>query len=109
MAAGDLHGSVQARKLEEELTTARTKLRTELECESRSELQKLARRYGMAANLKSSVIIDGVLFDDCDKRILDLPYDLATYMECMEAVRLLMKKISGAKCILDSRCDESRG
>ena len=69
MAAGDLHGSVQARKLEEELTTARTKLRTELECESRSELQKDARKYGIAANLKSSVIIDGVLFYDCDKPI----------------------------------------
>jgi hypothetical protein len=101
MAAGDLHGSVQARELEEELTTARTELRTKLECKSRSELQKEARRYGMAANLKSSVIIDGVLFDECDQRILELPYDLATYMECMEAVRLLMKKIGGAKGILD--------
>ncbi len=100
MAAGDLHGSVQARKLEE-LTTARTKLRTELECESRSELQKEAREYGIAANLKSSVIIDGILFYECDQSILDLPYDLATYMECMETVRLLMKKIGGAKGILD--------
>ena len=60
MAAGNLYGSVQARKLEEKLA-ARTALRTKLECKFRSELQSLAKMYGIAANLKSDVIIDGIL------------------------------------------------
>ena len=105
MAAGNLHGSVQARKLEEKLA-GRTELRTKLECKSRSELQSLAKMYGIAANLKSDVIIDGIL-KEVDKT-LDSPYDLATYKECMEAVCLLMKKPGGAK-VYSRLCGESRG
>ena len=62
MAAGDLHGSVQARKLEEELT--RTELRTELECKSRSELQSLAKMYEIADNLKSGVYGSSTFVDE---------------------------------------------
>ena len=87
MAAGDRHGSVQARELEEEKLARRTpaKHRTELECKSRRELQSLAKDvYGITANLKSSVIIDGILQLEFDY----LPYHFTTYMKTMEAVRL---------------------
>ena len=96
MAAGNPQGS-EARKLEK--LAGLPELRTKLECKSRSELQSLAKIYGVAANLKSGVIIDGII-KEVDKT-LDKPYDLATYKECMEAVCLLMKKPGGAKCILE--------
>ena len=52
MASGD-------RKVEKEL--ARREHRTELECESRRDLQSLAKQYCIPANLKSNEIIDEIL------------------------------------------------
>ncbi len=82
MAAQNPQGSFEARKLEK--LDGLTELRTKLECKTRSELQSLAKIYGIAANLKNDVIIDGIL-KEADKT-LDKQYDLATYKECMEAV-----------------------
>ena len=63
----------------------------------------MAKDYGVAANLKSSMLIDGIIYADMEFNGSDLStrtYDCVAYMESMEAVRLLMKK-SGANCILD--------
>ena len=98
------------REVEEKLAlmlARRTEYRTELERKSRSALQSLAKRsygdYGIKANLKSSEIIDKILIIEYDFDETELlPYDSTTYIETMEAVRLLMKKSEfGAKCILD--------
>ena len=43
------------REVEKEL--ARREYRTELECKSRTDLQSLAKDYGIPANLKSNVIL----------------------------------------------------
>ena len=84
-------------------------------------MQSVAKRdygdYGIKANLKSSEIIDKILIieydyherkvdfadeGERDETVPQLPYDSTTYIETMEAVRLLMKKSEfGAKCILD--------
>ena len=105
MASGDREAEKRAGGL------VRREFRTEfeLECKSRSELQSLVKDvYGLPANLKSSVIIDGILHCEYDDSLDAVPYHAATYIETMEAVRLLMKRINetsetarGAKCILD--------
>ena len=92
----------------------RTEYRTELERKSRSALQSLVKRsygdYGIKANLKSSEIIEKILIIEYDLHehahggVSDDERDeyYTTYIETMEAVRLLMKKSEfGAKCILD--------
>ena len=99
MASGD-------RKVEKEL--ARREYRTELEGESRRDLQSLAKQYCIPANLKNNEIIDEILhmeYDDCSE---DDPLPYQTYIETMEAVRSLLKRISektsiesGARCIFD--------
>ena len=98
------------REVEEKLAlmlACRTEYRTELERKSRRALQYLAKNsygdYGIKANLKSSEIIDKILIIEYDFDETELlPYDSTTYIETMEAVRLLMKKSEfGAKCILD--------
>ena len=99
MASGD-------RKVENE--RARREHRTELEGESRRDLQSLAKQYCIPANLKSNEIIDEILrmeYDDCPEDDA-LPYQ--TCIETMETVRSLMKRIcekssieSGARCIFD--------
>ena len=64
----------------------------------------MAKDYGVAANLKSSMLVDGIIYEsaNCDGSDQSTrTYDCATYMKSMEAVRLLMKLKSGAKCILD--------
>ena len=90
------------------MLACRTEYRTELERKSRRALQYLAKNsygdYGIKANLKSSEIIEKILIIEYDLDETELlPYDFTTYIETMEAVRLLMKKSErfGAKCILD--------
>ena len=100
------------REVEKEL--ARREYRTELECKSRTDLQSLAKDYGIPANLKSNAIIDGILHWEYDdllgisgaSTVFDLTYIVK--FETMEAVRSLMNRINeksstacGAKCILD--------
>ena len=63
----------------------------------------MAKEYGVPANLKTSMLIDGIIYSDMEFNGSDLStrtYDCVAYMESMEAVRLLVKK-SGANCILD--------
>ena len=77
--------------------------RAELEGTSRKDLQAMAKECGVAVNLKSSMLIDGIIYADMEFNGSDLStrtYDCVAYMESIEAVRLLMKK-SGANCILD--------
>ena len=80
------------REVEEEL--ARREYRTELECKSRTDLQSLAKDYGIPANLKSNVIIDGILHWEYDDMALD---EILMCAETMEVVRSLMKKINVRK------------
>ena len=98
----------QRGSIEKEL--ARREYRTELEGESRRDLQSLAMQYCIPANLKSNEIIDEILhmeYDDySEDDALDVPYQ--TCIETMEAVRSLMKRISekssiesGARCTFD--------
>ena len=100
------------REVEEKLAlmlACRTEYRTELERKSRRALQYLAKNsygdYGIKANLKSSEIIDKILIIEYDFDESELlPYDSTTYIETMEAVRLLMKKNefgANKQCILD--------
>ena len=92
------------REVEKEL--ARREYRTELECKSRTDLQSLAKDYGIPANLKSNIIIDGILrWEDDDNAHA---YQILMCAETMEVVRSLMKRIneklsteSAAKCIFD--------
>ena len=80
------------REVEEEL--ARREYRTELKCKSRTDLQSLAKDYGIPANLKSNVIIDGILHWEYDDMALD---EILMCAETMEVVRSLMKKINVRK------------
>ena len=100
------------REVEEKLAlmlACRTEYRTELERKSRRALQYLAKNsygdYGIKANLKSSEIIDKILIIEYDFDETELlPYDSTTYIETMEAVRLLMKKNefgANKQCIID--------
>ena len=99
MASGD-------RKVEKEL--ARREHRTELEGESRRDLQLLAKQYCIPANIKSNKIIDEILRVECDNGTprcdddADVPYQ--TCIETMEAVRSLMKRIS-EKSSMDCAAD----
>ena len=81
------------REVEVELARRR-KYRTELECKSRRELQSLAKDYGIPANLKSNVLIDGMLHWEYDDMGLDESLMCA---ETMEVLRSLMKKINVRK------------
>ena len=110
-AAAAAMAASEDREVEEKLARMLAR-RTELERKSRSALQSMAKNahgaYGIAANLKSSVMIDKILLIEFDYHLAEclqfekLPYDSTTYMETMEAVRLWMKKSEfGAKCILD--------
>ena len=72
---------------------------TELEGESRRDLQMLAKQYCIPANLKSNEIIDEILRMEYDNGSLaaladdsDVPYQ--TCIETMEAVRSLMRRIN---------------
>ena len=94
MASGDL-------AVEKELARHReyrTLTRTELEGESRRDLQLLAKQYCIPANIKSNEIIDEILRVEWDNGTprcdddADVPYQ--TCIETMEAVRSLMKRIS---------------
>ena len=80
------------REVEEEL--ARREYRTELKCKSRTDLQSLAKDYGIPANLKSNVLIDGMLHWEYDDMGLD---EILMCAETMEVVRSLMKKINVRK------------
>ena len=109
MASGDL-------AVEKELARHReyrTLTRTELEGESRRDLQLLAKQYYIPANIKSNKIIDEILRVECGNGTprcdddSDAPY-LLTCIETWEAVRSLMKRISekssierAASCIFD--------
>jgi len=93
--------SVQESKLEDDKNMAN--FRAELEGTPYRDLQAMAKEFGVAANLKTSMLIDGIIYSDMEFNGSDLStrtYDCAAYMESMEAVRLLVKK-SGANCILD--------
>ena len=81
------------REVEVELARRRV-YRTELEGKSRRELQSLAKDYGIPANLKSNVLIDGMLHWEYDDMGLDESLMCA---ETMEVVRSLMKKINVRK------------
>ena len=81
------------REVEEELARRR-EYRTELKCKSRTDLQSLAKDYGIPANLKSNVIIDGILHWEYDDMALD---EILMCAETMEVVRSLMKKINVRK------------
>ena len=109
MASGD---RAVEKELAERRAARRREYRTELEGESRRDLQLLAKQYCIPANIKSNKIIDEILRVECDNGIprcdddADVPYQ--TCIETMEAVRSLMKRISekssiesGAKCIFD--------
>ena len=80
------------REVEEEL--ARREYRTELKCKSRTDLQSLAKDYGIPSNLKSNVLIDGMLHWEYDDMALD---EILMCAETMEVVRSLMKKINVRK------------
>ena len=80
------------REVEEEL--ARREYRTELEGKSRTDLQSLAKDYGIPANLKSNVLIDGILHWEYDDMAMD---EILMCAETMEVVRSLMKKINVRK------------
>ena len=93
--------SVQESELEDDKNTA--DFRAELEGTPYRDLQAMAKEFGVAANLKTSMLIDGIIYSDMEFNGSDLStrtYDCVAYMESMEAVRLLVKK-SGANCILD--------
>ena len=80
------------REVEEEL--ARREYRTELEGKSRTDLQSLAKDYGIPANLKSNVLIDGILHCEYDVMAMD---EILMGAEIREVVRSLMKKINVRK------------
>jgi len=93
--------SVRESELEDDNNTA--DFRAELEGTPYKDLQAMAKESGVPANLKTSMLIDGIVYSDMEVNGSDLStrtYDCVTYMQSMEAVRLLMKK-SGANCILD--------
>ena len=105
MASGDL---AVEKELAERRAARRREYRTELEGESRRDLQLLAKQYCIPANIKSNKIIDEILRVECDNGVprcdddADVPYQ--TRIETMEAVRSLMKRIS-EKSSMDCAAD----
>ena len=105
MASGDL---AVEKEPAEQRAARRREYRTELEGESRRDLQLLAKEYCIPANIKSNKIIDEILRVEWDNGTprcdddADVPYQ--TRIETMEAVRSLMKRIS-EKSSMDCAAD----